>query len=464
MNSINKLFRTASIYLIGNVLSKIFAFLLIPLYTNYISSNDYGIYDITVSILTLVIPLVFFQIWDGIFRFIYDFEKEEDKYKIVNNGLCVCLISIVLYELLFIIVAILFNFPFKILVNIYGITIALQYIFGTAARTFKKNKLYMCTGVINTFINLSLNIILILVLKKANIGSLYFSIIMGNIIQCCIIARRLRIFKNFKKNDISKNIIKKMIRFSIPIAISTISYWLLSGYTKIIVSKNLSYSSNGVFAIATRLASIITLVVSVLQMAWHEISFESANSKDRKNFYQKGLNMFLLYLSIGTAIAIMIIKVVFPYIVNGEYITAKNIIPIVLIYTAINAFSGFSSSQFLAEKNSKIPLYTTLISAILNIFISVILINKYKLLGAASSLLICFSLNTISRMYFLHKDYKIKFNKYYILLSICLFIASSVSYYCFNNIVNMILTITLLGVIIFKNKKIIIEILERRKV
>ena len=346
MNKVTKLIKTAFIYFIGNVSSKLLAFLLIPLYTSYISTNDYGIYDIITSIMSLCVPIVFFQIWDGMFRFIYDYKRVQDKYRIVTNGLLVCIFSIILYQLLFLITIFFVNIPYFYLVNIYGITIAFQYIFGTIARTFKENKLYMVSGVINTFINLSINLLLILIFKQNNIGTLLISVIIGNFIQCLIISIKLKIFKNIHKEYISHELIKKMIKFSLPIAISTISYWLLSGYTKVAISKNLGYSSNGVFAIATKLASTIVLVVSVLQMAWHEISFESADKEDRRAFYEKGLNAFMILLAISSFVIIVITKLFFNILVKGEYVGAKEVLPIVIIYTAINAFSGFSSSQF----------------------------------------------------------------------------------------------------------------------
>lgn len=438
MNKFTKFIKVAITYFIGNVLSKLLAFLLIPLYTGHISTDTYGTYDLIVSLMSLIVPIIFFQIWDGLFRFIYDFEKEEDKYKILNNGLVVCCISIMVYEILFFIINQFITIQNKWLVNIYGLSIAFQYVFGTAARTFQKNKLYMTTGVINTLINLFFNIILIAGLNYNNANILYLSIIIGNIIQCAIISYKLNIFRNFRKTDINKKIIGDMIKFSMPIAVSTISYWLLSGYSKVIVSKKLGYEVNGIFAIATKLASMIVVIVSVFQMSWHETSFETANDKNKRDFYEKGINLFYIVLMLATIEIIPMVKIIFPYFVRGEYIEAYNIIPIVLVYSAINSFAGFSSSQFLAEKNSKATLWTTLASAILNVILGYILTIRFGLLGTTIALLISFTLNAVLRVVLLYILYSIKLNIKNVCVLIILLIVSIVLYYTQTNIINLV--------------------------
>ena len=318
----------------------------------------------------------------------------------------------------------------------------------------------MISGVVNTLVNLLLNIILIVVLKQVNINSLFLSIILGNFVQCLIIFIKLDIIKYTKLKNINFHLIKKMMKFSMPIAVSTISYWLLTGYTKVFISKNFGYSSNGIFAMGSKMASFILVIVSVMQMAWHESSFEVANNKDKKEFYQKGLNSFLIILLYSTISIILLLKVIFPIIIKGEYYESIKIMPIILIYTSINAFSGFASSQFLAEKDSKIPLYTTLISAFINILL-LFLLKKFDIFGASIALFISFFINTALRIILLKKKYNIKINKKNILSSIIILIIVTFIYYKLNNIINIICFIILLIYLIFKYKDIFLRLINK---
>ena len=466
MNKFTNFIKIAITYFVGNVLSKLLAFLLIPLYTSCISTDNYGIYDMAVSIISLIVPIVFFQIWDGMFRFVYDYKEKKDKYCTLNNGLIVSFVGIALYEVIFIITGLFIEIPNSIFINIYGITIAMQYIFGTMARTLKENKLYMYTGVINSLVNLSMNVTLILFMNYRETSVLYTSVILGNLIQCIIIGAKLNILKNFRKKDISREIIVKMIKFSIPIAISTISYWLLAGYSKVIVSQKLGYDMNGIFAIANKLASMIVIVVSVFQMSWHETSFEVAKDENKREFYERGLNVFFVILMLTAIIIIPITKILFPYLVKENYSGANVIIPLVYIYSAINSFAGFSSSQFLAEKNSKVTLYTTMTAALLNVILSYVLTVRYGLIGTSIALLISFTVNAALRMILLKKLYNIKLNKKNLLVLSAVLLISTIIYYMANVLITVIFIIVLLIIVmvIFREqiKRLLLILLKKQ--
>ena len=95
-------------------------------------------------------------------------------------------------------------------------------------------------------------------------------------------------------------------------------------------------------------------------------------------------------------------------------------------------------NTFLAEKNSKVTFYSVLISALTNIVIIQLLINKYELLGVTISLLISFALNMIIRMYLLYKKYKISLKKKYILFSILIIAIYMLIYYTNIKLINLI--------------------------
>ena len=116
--------------------------------------------------------------------------------------------------------------------------------------------------------------------------ALYASASIGMFVQVIIIEAKLRTLKNIDKKKISKDLIIKMMKFSMPIAITTISYWLLSGFTKVVVTNELGSDENGRFAIANKFSSALTIVVTVFQMSWHEMSF-SLSKDENRNKYSK---------------------------------------------------------------------------------------------------------------------------------------------------------------------------------
>ena len=448
----NKFLKNSIIYFFGNVMTKILTFLLIPIYTNYLSTEAYGYYDLTVSIVTLIVPILFFQIWDGMFRFIYDYKKQEDKQKIVTNGMVVALIGIVLYGLTILITQLFVNVDYKLSIFLYGVMLGMQYIYGTIARTYERNKLYMVTGIISTIINLTSNIILITVFNFG-IQSLYISNILGILVQAIIIESKLKPIKQIKIKDISKETIKSMVKFSIPVAITTISVWLLTGYARVRITSFLGISQNGIFGIAMRFSTVITLLISVLQMSWQEISFSVANNEGKKEFYKNGLNKFYTMIVCVSILIISGTQVMFDYLVGEKYMEAFYIMPLIYLFTACNSYASFLATQFWAEKNSKITSMTVLVSAVVNIILIQLLIGKFGLLGVTISLFISAIISMILRMILLEKKYKISINKKHILLSVIVIGIYIFLYYTNNKIINIcaILVGILGALLIFKN-------------
>ena len=432
-----KFIKNVAIYFFGNILTKIISFFLIPLYTNLIDPSEYGSYDLVVSILTMIVPIAFFQIWDGIFRFVYDYKNKEDKYGVVSNGLVITLIGIIFYMFVYLIFYMIYDIQYPIHAFIYGISIALHYIYGTVARTFEKNVLYMGSGIINSIINIVLNIVFIALLGMKT-EALYASASIGMFVQVIIIEAKLRTLKNIDKKKISKDLIIKMMKFSMPIAITTISYWLLSGFTKVVVTNELGSAENGRFAIANKFSSALTIVVTVFQMSWHEMSFSLANDENRNKYYEKGINIFSVFIFCGLGVLMPITKVLFPYMVSEEYMSAIVIVPITYIYTTVNALAGFMSTQLLAEKNSKATFYSTLTAAICNVVLSIILTKKFGIMGANIALLIAFLINMIYVMLLLRKKYNINISKYVIVIATAISIISTIIFYNGNNIFNII--------------------------
>ena len=84
MNRSTKFINDIFIYAIGNLGSKLITFLLVPLYTYYISPDDFGYYDIVLTLTFLAMGFITFQLRDGTFRFLLDNEDEYTRKGVVS--------------------------------------------------------------------------------------------------------------------------------------------------------------------------------------------------------------------------------------------------------------------------------------------------------------------------------------------------------------------------------------------
>ena len=63
------LFKDTIIFAIGNLGSKMILFFLVPLYTNYLTTEEYGTADLIFTVAQLVVPVVSLTIYDAVIRF-----------------------------------------------------------------------------------------------------------------------------------------------------------------------------------------------------------------------------------------------------------------------------------------------------------------------------------------------------------------------------------------------------------
>ncbi len=87
----NSLLKTTGIYFIGNFASRLLMFFLLPLYTAYLSTSDYGVVDLLMSILPLIGPVFTLQATESIFRFLFDKKTNAEKKICISSSLTIML-------------------------------------------------------------------------------------------------------------------------------------------------------------------------------------------------------------------------------------------------------------------------------------------------------------------------------------------------------------------------------------
>ncbi len=409
MNRLKRFLQTALTYFIGNILSKLITFVLIPIYTNKLTPSEYGNYDLVITIITLFVSVAFFQIWDGMFRFSFECKEDNEKYDVVCDTLYFYLIGIFLYLVAFYFAFCILKFDYYIFALIFGLIYGLQYVYSFIARVFLRNKLFVFSGTANTLVTALCNIVFIIYLDYG-VVSLYLSQICGCIIQILIIEMSIKIRKRFFKHRPNIKALRKMLKFSIPLCIATISYWLLNGFTKLVINQCLGAYENGIYAIASSLANIVVITVNVFQFAWNETAYMMANDTNRKILYKKSIELLFVTVVYGCAILCIGVKLLFPFMIGSEYSRASEIIPILMIGVSSNAIAGFLGTIFMTERKTSYILISTVCVAFVNISLSKISAVIVGIQGIVFILSFSFILLMAIRLFFLKQNFNISIN------------------------------------------------------
>jgi len=131
-----------------------------------------------------------------------------------------------------------------------------------------------------------------------------------------------------------------------------------------------------------------------------------------------------------------------------------------LILSAV--FSGlcsFLNGIYYAYKKNITVTITTIIGAIINIFLNVILINKFGIVGAAIATLISWIIIYILKIVFLKRFINMNTNNRFCFICTFLVLLEIISLYYFSTLISFIINILISFIIIFYCRKFILKIL-----
>lgn len=397
MEKIKIFLKTAGIYFVGNVMSKLIAFFLLPLYTNYLSPSVLGEYDYAVTILNFLAPVCFVQIWDAMFRFSFDYEEQGMKYKVVSNAFVVTLGGCLAYAGIFAVINGVVGFRNAILVFVYGAFVAVNYLYSYVARVFRYNTLFALSGTVNSLVAALCNIFLILKLHMG-LESLYIAAIFGAVVQCLMIEGAIRPWKWISCKVVDIPLIKRMIRFSLPLCVATVSYWLLSGMTKVMIVQKLGTYENGIYTVTNKFSMLLNTVVSIFQFAWNELSYLGNKEGNRIQLYQLAVKYIFHFVVVCACGLILFSKIIFPYVIGADYLEAVDYLPIAVLAVTCNAIAGFVGTIYSTEKQTKYIFTTTVVAAAANLLLAPILTQSMGLFGAILALAVAFAVLLIGRL------------------------------------------------------------------
>ena len=101
MNKVLNFVKTSSIYFIGSILTKLISFVLLPLYSNKLSTDAFGYYDYTITIITIVVGAVCLEVWTGAIRFMLLKNTNGEKNCVVCNSIILISISMIFLFVIF---------------------------------------------------------------------------------------------------------------------------------------------------------------------------------------------------------------------------------------------------------------------------------------------------------------------------------------------------------------------------
>lgn len=408
----NKALLTGTIvYAIGNLGTKILTFLIVPLYTYYISTSDMGEYDLLITGVGLLSPIISLRISEATYNWmIKQTASNEVCIKSTYNYLLKsCALSVV-------IVGIIGYFTHIWNLKLFLAILVLDPVLETTQkilRGLKNQKLFAASGIIYTGILVTLNFITVCVMKLG-VTSLLVNTIISQLVSIALIfalEKRMRCLTAAVEKRTLLETQREMLKYSMPLVPSTLSWWVMSVSDRYVVRFFLGSSFNGIYAIATKFPSVLQTFFVLFNNAWTDMALANLHSKEENSKYVSDLFEKMYMFSFSAIFCLIpITKVVTQVILSSDYKIGSIYIGFLYLGAIFQGFSTFASVGYLQSKKTARAATSSLAGAIVNLLVDFILIKSVGLFAAALSTYAGFLVMWLVRMYDIRKDWPIAVN------------------------------------------------------
>lgn len=395
MNKYNKLAQNTTIFFIANFGSKILTFLLVRFYTEFLTTNEYGTVDLLNTTASMAYPIATMCITEAVLRFSID--DIANRGKILTNGLLFTLLGNFAFVLTAPIFASIDVFAENV-AWIYFLTLSnsLYTIVSHFSRGIGKTKLFAAAGVIHTVLQLGLNILLLVVCSLGIKGYL-IAAVLANVLSCVyvFVAGKLH---QYILRQIDKKYLKTMLVYSIPLIPNSIFWWIMQSADRYVIVYMLSSAENGLYAVANKIPTLITTISSIFFQAWQLSAVEEAQSDRKNQFYTNVFQALSMILLLATSFIMVILRPLYYVLTEESYRIGWTCTPFLLCAMVYSCYSSFLGTNYMAMKKTKAVFLTTVLGAVLNIGLNILLIPIMGIEGAALATFAAYFVTWVSRI------------------------------------------------------------------
>lgn len=400
-SSITKPIKASIWFTICSFLQKGIAFLTVPLFSRLLTTDQYGMFNVYQSWLSIISVFATLNLSSGVFyNGMLKYEKEKNEYISSMQGLstcvtfCVFLIFFCFYNKL----ELFINLPFIVLFAMFIDAILIPaFNFWSAKQKFEfKYKNLVLISLLYSIMNPTFGILAILFSENKGIARILSVAFVEFFIYGGIYLNN--IYKGKKFFD--KKYWKFALSFNIPLVPHYLSQIILGQSDRIMINYFCGTDKAGIYSIAFSVAMIMNVLSQSIISSLTPWIYQKIKKKEYLDI-EKNTNFLLFFLGTVILIIVLLAPEIISIIAPPEYYEAIWIVPAVALNTYFMfVYELFSDVEFYFEKNLFVAV-GSIIAAVANIILNYIFIRKYGFIAAGYTSMFCYFIYCLAHYIFM---------------------------------------------------------------
>ena len=436
MAGLKSLAKETAIYGVSSIVGRVLNYLLVPVYTIALpaSSGGYGVVTNIYAWVALILVLLTCGMETGFFRFAN--KGQDDPMRVYSTTL----LSVSIGSLVFVALGLLFLEPIAGWLE-YGehpwyigmmmIVVAMDAIQSIpfAYLRYKKRPIkFAALKLLFIFLNIALNLFYYVILEGNDVGHAFlFNLVCTSVVMVCMIPE-LRGFTYV----LDKELLKRMLRYSLPLVILGVAGILNQVADKIIFpfvypDEAEATIQLGIYGAASKIAMIMAMFTQAFRFAYEPFVFGKSKEKDSREMYAQAMKFFIIFTLLAF-LAVMFYLDILRHVIGRDYWDGLRVVPIVM---AAEIFMGIYfnlSFWYKLIDETRWGAYFSLTGCIILILMNIFLVPKYGYIACAWAGFTGYGVAMLLSYFVGQKKYPIQYDLkaigMYVLLAAVLYVAA----------------------------------------
>ncbi len=292
---LRRLASTGAAYTAASILSKLIAVALLPLYTRYLTTEDYGAAEVLFASVVSVSIIVRFGLIEAVLRFYY--KDGEDPARVVSSTFA----GLFWFSTIAALVALPFATPLSELlldqpapdlarIAIGGLWVLTMFEFLlTLFRLEERARAFFVTTILNVVATIALTIVLVVGAGEGARGLLVGSYATGAAFVLGLIVLQWRQLSLL----FDPALLRRLLRFGLPTMPAEVSLYLLNFVDRIIIVRTLGLAEAGLYSLAVKFAQAVNVLVRGFQLAWPPLAYSIRDDDEARRTYAVVVTLFV---------------------------------------------------------------------------------------------------------------------------------------------------------------------------
>lgn len=412
-----KIFKQGVVFGLLSSLQNLSGFFLLPLITKFISTEDYGIYNLI--LLTSTIFTLFFSLGtiSSLTRYYHVSEKQSYKDSIISNLFLISICSLSILNLItwlfsdFISYLIFNHYDMSFEIFLMNLSLSLGIIQNLLLNILRfDNKAFKFSTITlsGVFINFTISLFLLI---KFNLG--FSALIYGLLCSNFILFLHLFIshYKRFSFRKIDLGKVKYLFDFGVKSAISGLLFYIMDWGDKYMIDKLLDLKNVGIYSLGYRLGLIINIIIiTPFSLVWSNIRMQINKLKSYNSVTSLIFRVINLVSFTLISIFVFFSQEILGLFIDESYAESFSFVPIIMLSFFVYGLVNILDYGLFIEKKMNHFIFFSCFAIVVNFTLNYLLIPNYGIFSAAFTTLVTYLIYTVLTFKFSRKFYDFGFS------------------------------------------------------